>query len=646
MKAAKFRIITIFIDHKYRIPSMRLTFFILIILSAVKPAAQVPVINSFAPVSGPVGTNITIQGSGFSNINNNNIVFFGAVQAAVSSATTTSLQVNVPAGATYQPLTVTVNGLTGYASLPFVVTFPGSNGSFTESSFGDRLYYQTGHWPSFMKVTDIDGDNKPDLVMVNGTSNNFVVYRNINTGNNIQFATPAIFPTAYTPGRIITADLDGDNKKDLVLTNAVSPFQTVISFFRNTSTPGNINFAPRVDSTYGNGGVSITATDIDGDGKTDLIATCGNCGKFSVFRNISTAGSIGFEAGVSFTLLMHGDFVATGDFDGDGKQDIALADFSQDSISIFRNISIPGSVMLAPKINYAAGDMPSGIVVGDLNGDNKPDIASINYVSATVSLFKNISSTGIAFEPAVNIVADTTATTLEIGDLDGDSKPDIIVSYIDTGFISVYRNTSAANGAFSFEPKKEYSTVYRQNYGVIADLNNDSKPEIIVSNPHRDTLFILPNKIGDTLQQALCPPIGSTSITTAQVAGSYQWQADTGSGFTNIINNANYSGVNTATLQLINIPSSWYGYKYRCVADANNGVPYKITFSNNWTGAIDNHWENPANWSCGSVPDMNTDVIISAGTVLVNSNVIIRTLNINASVVLTVSSGNTLTITQ
>ena len=78
--------------------------------------AQVPTIISFTPASGTIGTSVTIIGTNFSATPTNNIVFFGATKATVTAATTTQLTVTVPAGATYQP--VTVGGLTAYPSKP------------------------------------------------------------------------------------------------------------------------------------------------------------------------------------------------------------------------------------------------------------------------------------------------------------------------------------------------------------------------------------------------------------------------------------------------------------------------------------------------------------------------------------------------
>ena len=87
---------------------------------------QVPVISSFTPTSGRIGTQVTIVGSNFDLRPSKNIVYFGAVRATVTSATDSSLTVTVPAGATYEPITVTTNGLTGYSNAPFIVTFRSS----------------------------------------------------------------------------------------------------------------------------------------------------------------------------------------------------------------------------------------------------------------------------------------------------------------------------------------------------------------------------------------------------------------------------------------------------------------------------------------------------------------------------------------
>jgi hypothetical protein len=151
--------------------------------------------------------------------------------------------------------------------------------------------------------------------------------------------------------------------------------------------------------------------------------------------------------------------------------------------------------------------------------------------------------------------------------------------------------------------------------------------------------FDLPTKI------SLCPS-GSTSLASSITGAAYQWQVNTGSGFVNISDDANYSGTNAVNLQLNNIPSSWYGYQYRCVVDGNNSYAYSLKFSGSWNGSVNTSWENPANWDCGIVPDSNTDVVIHSGTVILSSTTECRSLTVKPGANFTVSASFILTVTH
>ncbi len=140
-----------------------------------------------------------------------------------------------------------------------------------------------------------------------------------------------------------------------------------------------------------------------------------------------------------------------------------------------------------------------------------------------------------------------------------------------------------------------------------------------------------------------CPGAGS-SFSSGLTGSSYQWQMDSGAGYTNIANNANFSGTQSPVLVLSTIPSTWYGYKLRCQADAAYSDIFEIKFRNTWTGAVNNNWENSGNWQCQAVPDSNTDVVINSGTVLVNASTIIHSLTLQQGVLLNIVTGVTLTI--
>lgn len=219
---------------------------VLVLLSIIANtwAVAQPVISSFTPTSGSVGTTVTITGTNFNTTPANNIVFFGATQATVSEANDTSLTVTVPTGATYQPISVTdtTTGLSAYCARPFITTF-NSGDAFNAASFAAKVDSTTGTNPFGISMGDLNVDGKPDLVIANYGTNTVSVFRNTSTSGNVSFDAKADYTAGTNPFSISVGDLDGDGKPDLITAN----FNSIsISVFRNTSTGSSITFVPKL----------------------------------------------------------------------------------------------------------------------------------------------------------------------------------------------------------------------------------------------------------------------------------------------------------------------------------------------------------------------------------------------------------------
>lgn len=453
-----------------------------------------PVINSFSPLFGNVNSIVTIKGENFSPTAANNLVYFGAVTATVITANDNTLTVKVPEGATAGPLTVTVNQLTAYASGFFNVTFKSQN-TFTPATFAVKQDIGNVPQASWVSVKDIDNDGKPDVIVNGGGT---AVLSNTSTKNSLSFKNN--FNENRGGEYITTGDLDGDGKADLVTANGVS-----VQTYKNNSTPGNTSFL-----TYGqviqpaDYALEASVGDIDGDGLPDLLSFGNNGANISLFRNGGTVKNYTFfEDPVTLPNVSYPLGAKLSDIDGDGKPDIVvvLPGFVNSDnygyISVFKNTSTIGGISFTsvafPAVLYAGKNSRRPVAV-DIDNDGKPDIIVPNTKSNTISVFKNTSTKdNITFAKGVEFATGTSPTSIAVADLDGDSLPDIAVANL-SSTISVLKNISTAS-AINLAANVDYKTNYQPGVITAADLDGDQAPELIVSNYLGNNATIFKNNI-------------------------------------------------------------------------------------------------------------------------------------------------------
>ena len=157
------------------------------------------------------------------------------------------------------------------------------------------------------------------------------------------------------------------------------------------------------------------------------------------------------------------------------------------------------------------------------------------------------------------------------------------------------------------------------NWTGQAQTSNDENLIVIhdaaIANQYYQSMCKDYTGLGGTPCVAMPCPGTNTPIISNVRGNSYQWQVNTGNGFTNIVNNASYDGTNTINLTIANPPSNWYGFQYKCIVNGTTSSDTaNLKFTAYWNGSTNTAWENTANWNCGVLPDENTDVIINNGT--------------------------------
>lgn len=546
-----------------------------------------PTITSLSAKAAPPGATITITGANFIASTAGNIVWFGNARATVSNATSTALEVMVPIGASYDQVSVASNGFTIYSKDFFTPTFSGGS-DFTASSLaapferavGGISSLEVGDFDADGKIDILSDNNSSTAVLRNigtpGTIDANTFAPNYSVGN----AGSTIQKGDFDGDGMIDLAINTVMARNVSSSALPDPIAFDTYLTRDQQNPTVAAFNPFRDLNN-DGKIDISFT-----GTIAVAHVQGNKTRPGPFLDYgSPIGS--FATNVGFSRPVGGGSSVVADFDEDGFNDMITTNPANNSMSVFLNqkhvLPISSSLFNGGTI-IAAGTAPAGIVAADFDNDGKPDIAvtnNVNSAAATISIFRNTSVTGAISFARQDFPAAPAPVRIVAADMDGDGLVDLVVTNQGTtaNSFSIFRNRSTVGvlDANSFAARTDYATITSPRALAVADIDGDMRPEVILTRVTANVVSVFKNlvplgpNISFTKQpvNSVACENGSTTysiIATGASNLSYAWQQfnTTTSQFENLSADNNVTGVSTPALTISNITASMNGSIYRC----------------------------------------------------------------------------------
>jgi hypothetical protein len=421
------------------------------------------------------------------------------------------------------------NGVFDNPSLSFSVQLTGIvNAVGAPVSFAKGQTFSTGSKPTFVTVADVNGDGKPDLIVGFGGANTISVLLNTTAPGapSPSFAAQQAFTVGTTPQSVKVVDLNGDGKPDLVAANAGD---STVSVLVNTTAPGQSTLSFATQQTFATGAdpVFVTAADINKDGTPDLVVANSGDNTVSVLLNTTAPGAatVSFATQQTFTTATSPVALAVGDVNGDGKPDVAAVCAGANTVSVLLNTTAPGATTasFAGQQTFATGTKPQSLAMGDLNGDGVPDLAVANNGDGTVSVLLNTTAPGAAtpsFAAQQTFTVGSNPSSVVIGDANGDGKRDLIAANSGDNTVSVLLNTAPPGAATeSFATQQTFATGTGPAFVALGDTNGDGLPDLVAANQGDSTVSVLLSTM--VPGAATITPNFSSASTSAVGAGPF-----------------------------------------------------------------------------------------------------------------------------
>jgi hypothetical protein len=355
------------------------------------------------------------------------------------------------------------------------------------------ISFHTGPNAHFMVARDFNGDGLVDLAVTNGDlsagSLNSSLAVMIRTGNR-NFAPPVLYTVGRGARGVVACDLNGDGITDLAVSNLFSSTVSVL-LGQGTGGVGNGTFSSAVNYAVGSGPFELVCGDFTHDGIPDLATCLNQAPGISVLPGVG-AGAFSSPVNIPLSILSTG--LAIGDLNGDGLPDLIATQNGGGKIAVLLGTaaSQSGPRLFQGAAYFHAGPQPFHVVVTDFNGDGKQDLAVANTTGGGVSVMLGVGDGTFA---APKTLPSGNSSTVGVADLNHDGILDIVTGTItgsNAGDLEVFNGQGSA-GVWdgTFGDARHYATNGDVYQLITSDIDYDGAVDVVTAQGYGDFIALL-----------------------------------------------------------------------------------------------------------------------------------------------------------
>jgi hypothetical protein len=352
------------------------------------------------------------------------------------------------------------------------------NGIFTKY---DGFLTGNNSVPEQLCVGDLNNDNRTDIVTANQGSDSVGVLLG---GGNVTFAPVRTYSTGIGsgPSRLAIADVNNDNRLDIITANTNTDCVGVLLGYGNGSFANVLTFSTAINSQP----YAVAVGDVNNDKYQDILTANWYSDSMSIlFGDGNNTFSVPWIILIGYNS--NPSSITLADFNSDGCLDVAITIYSTGNLYIFLG---DGNGKFSRYIIYSFGStsLPYNSIAADFNGDNRMDIALTLFGNDEVVICFGYGNGSFQVARIFSTGFDSNPLGLTVADLNNDKQLEIIVTLWSTGEIAILTQYFAA----TFTNQTTYSTGSApQPYSIaIGDFNHDNRSDIVIANSGTDNLNI------------------------------------------------------------------------------------------------------------------------------------------------------------